>query len=92
MNNIYKQTLSKNMNKQKRISLSAPQSRGTRMRMLSKSVTVDVNYGSLSANVPVNITFEGQDLTDAKYNNFFKKNDNYTNANFKNTEIYGQNF
>ena len=80
------------MNKQKRISLSAPQSRSSRMRMLSKSVTVDVNYGSLSANVPVNITFEGQDLTDAKYNNFFKKNDNYTNANFKNTEIYGQNF
>ena len=80
------------MNKQKRISLSAPQSRGTRMRMLSKSVTVDVNYGSSIVNVPVNITFEGQDLTVEKFYEFFKKGDNYTNANFKNTEIYGQNF
>ena len=79
------------MNKQKRISLSAPQSRGTRMRMLSKS-TQTSGLGSLSANVPVNITFQGQDLTVEKYNDFFKKNDNYTNANFKNTAIYGQNF
>lgn len=92
MNNIYKQTLSKNMNKQKRISLSAPQSRGTRMRMLSKSVTVDVNFGSLSTNVPVNITFEGQDLTDEKFYEFFKKGNNYKNTNFRETAISGQNF
>ena len=83
------------MNKQKKISphstASRPiLSRGTRMRMLSKSTQMS-GFGSLSTNVPVNITnitFEGQDLTDE----FFKKGDNYTNANFKDTAIYNQIF
>lgn len=88
------------MNKQKRISLSAPQSRSSRsskMRMLSKSVSVEVNFGfgSSIVNVPPvsdRITFEGQDLTVEKFYEFFKKNDNYTNANFRETAISGQNF
>jgi hypothetical protein len=85
------------MNKQTKISLSAPQSRSSRMRMLSKSVSVDVAFvfGSSIVNVPPvsdRITFEGQDLTVEKYDDFFKKNDNYTNANFKDTAIYGQIF
>ena len=83
------------MNKQKRISphpASRPiLSRGTRMRMLSKSTQMS-GLGSLSANVQVNITFKGQDLTVEKFDEFFKKGDNYTNANFKDTAIYNQNF
>jgi hypothetical protein len=40
------------MNKQKRISLSALQSRGTRMRMLSKSSSrIDINIGTIIATI-----------------------------------------